>query len=98
MEARQQLLEQRQAEREWRIAEKDGDRRRLLATLNTVTDVVLSVGATAAGIGIVVTSTDEAKVAFAAFLAGAGMFRVAREFVLGYFRIGNPGANQDNKS
>lgn len=78
-----------------RQAEKDRDRQRFLATMNTAADILLSVGATASGIGIVVTTNDPEKVAFAAFLAGAGMFRVARQFVLGYFRIGGGGEEDE---
>lgn len=74
---------------------KDLGRRRLLATMNTTADIILSLGATGAGIGIVAVSNSSEKLAFAAFLTGAGMFRVARQFILGYFRIGSGRDDED---
>lgn len=78
--------------------EKAKDRKsdRFRAILNEVTNAIISVGAVAGGTAIVVIADDPRRAFFGAFLAGAGLVRVASEYVLKYGRFGGgQGGNDD---
>lgn len=81
LEGRAELITQIQAE-------KDKDHQRHLAVFRAGVDAGLSIGVTVASVFLVAATSNGDAHLLGMLFGGAGAFRIARQFVLGYFGVG----------
>ena len=70
----------------------------MLDTINTITDAALSISTFGIGAGLVIMANSWDKILAGGFIAGAGLYRVAREFVLRRWFGGNDGTEDGQEA